>query len=404
MVDLATGDVTVLSDRGRWEGGGNLSGDGHFAAFEEMSEVGTTTSVVVELATGKRVFQLPFDENSAAYAKRGRTESRRHAAPVRGRHARPRSPADRPTLVYEIARGPAAEPVAQLPGLDGEILFAKFDPTGRTWYQTSRDGTLRRWDPSTGRLLSTWPAVGSGRPSVAADGRTVLVSLFASPTAVLVDTGAKGDLGQVQTCDGFISAGSLHVRNGLAAFLEDCSGVGDGGKGVTQVIDVQGRTLLASRPGWWAQDLAISPDGGSFVSQEAKAPGLLGPLMVAALRTGSPVVELKDLCWYDQTSVSMPAYQQPGCSALPADAVPVHGIGGPVVARRHDDRRGRRRRIGRRLIPRRLGRPRRARAPQAPDPTGTYSRSSSRRTRSVSWCPTSARDKSRRCRRRRGPP
>jgi hypothetical protein len=143
------------------------------------------------------------------------------------------------------------------------------------------------------------------------------VSLFASPSAVLLDIGAKGDLGQVPTCQGFVSAGSLHVQSGLAAFLEDCSGVGYGDKGVTQVIDVNRRTLLASHPGWWAQDLAISPGGGSFVSQEVKAPGHFGPLMVADLRTGSPAVELEGLCWYEQTLLSTPGVLKPGCAAYP---------------------------------------------------------------------------------------
>jgi WD40 repeat protein len=310
VVDVSTGSSTVLSGRATWVAGGTLSGDGRYAAFEEVSEAGVPLSVVVSVETGQRVFQLPFDPNSAQY-RFARQLDHDGTLLLYG---------DRPTVVYKIALGPAAAPIAQLPGLGGESGPATFDPTGKTWYQTARDGTLRVWDPGNGQVLSSWPAVGGGRPSVAADGRTVLVEDALAPTAVLLDIGARGDLGQTPTCHGFISAGSLHVRNGIGAFLEGCGDpLGDPDKSFTQVIDVQAGTLLASLPGWQAQDLAISPDGKSFVTQEAKAPSRTGPLMVADLRTGSPVVELQDLCWYDQ---SMPIETQTECAVYPQTPFP----------------------------------------------------------------------------------
>ena len=201
---------------------------------------------------------------------RMRLQPRRHAASLYG---------DRPTLVYDLASGPA-KPIARLPSLGGGNGFAVFDRTGEMVYETETDGTLRRWDPNTGEALATWPAVGSGRPSVAADGRTVLVSDLLSPTAVLLDSGVRGDLGQVQTCGGFVSAGSLHIRNRLAAFLEFC-----GSQGFTQVIDLPTQELLKSMPGWSAQDLALSPDGRSVVTEQFTAPATYGPLIVADLRT-----------------------------------------------------------------------------------------------------------------------
>jgi len=310
-VDLATGASTPLSDRAQWEGGGTLSGDGEFAAFEEVSEAGASISVVVNVETGESVFELPFDPNVAQYAYARQLD---HDGTVL-------LYGDRPTLVYEIARGPQAAPIAKLPGLGGESGPAAFDPTGKAWYQTSRDGTLRVWDPSQGKVLSTWPTVGIGRPSVAADGRTVLVADALSPRALLLDIGPRGDLGQVQTCGGFIAGGSLVVRHGLAAFQEDCGDSPDTGNARVRVIDVQARTVLASWAGWYAQELAISPDGASFVSQEAKSPELYGPLAVADLRTGAPVVELQDLCWYDAL-LPTPGDQQPGCHTFPETPFP----------------------------------------------------------------------------------
>ena len=70
-------------------------------------------------------------------------------------------------------------------------------------------------------MLATWPAIGSGRPSVAADGRTVLVSdadVCRRPCSSTAGPGATS--AEVQTCQGFVAAGSLKVRDGLAAFVD----------------------------------------------------------------------------------------------------------------------------------------------------------------------------------------
>jgi WD40 repeat protein len=309
-VDLVTREAKVLSDRARWTGGGTLSGDGRFAAFEDTDSA-ASMSVVVDTTTRKRVFELSFDPISVQYLYARRLN---HDGTLL-------MYGDRPTKTYEIVRGPAAAPIAQLPGLGGEGAFAEFDPSGTTWYQTSRDGTLRVWDPTTGQVLSTWPAVGGGRPSVAADDRTLLVGDALTRTAALLDIGPRGDLGQVQTCGGFVPAGSLDVRNGLAAFLETCGDPADNGNGRVQVVDVGARTLLASLPGWAAQELAIAPDGGSFVSQEVKSPSLVGPMMVATMPTGAPVVELQGVCWQDQL-LSAPGDEQPGCHPFPEEPFP----------------------------------------------------------------------------------
>jgi class 3 adenylate cyclase/WD40 repeat protein len=307
VVDPATGRSRTLEDRALLTNGGTLSGNGRFAAYD-LLEAGACgaeclVSVVVEVTSGSRVFSLEGDVTRGGYqyARRLNFDG---SLLIHG---------DRPTLVYEIptpATG-AARLSATLPSLGGEGGFGEFDPTGETWYATSLDGTLRGWNPRTGQVLATWPAIGSGRPAVAADGRTVLVSDLTSATAALLDIGATGDLGEVQTCDGFVPAGSLVVGGGLAAFLQaDCAA-----SLVTQVVDLEDRTLLASRPGWIGQELAVSPDGGSVVGQEL-AGREARSLKVADLRTGSPIVDLQGLCPYDATS-STPRDQQPGCMTFP---------------------------------------------------------------------------------------
>jgi WD40 repeat protein len=308
--DLDTGASTLLTDGATWTGGGTLSGDGRFAAFED-SEDGALASVVVDVETGARIFKLAFDTDTSQYLF-ARRLNRDGSLLAYG---------DRPTVVYEIARGSSAEPIATMPGLGGEGEYAEFDPSGNTWFQTSRDGTLRIWDPTNGQVLSTWPAVDGGRPSVAADGRTVLVGDARSPGAVLLDIGARGDLGHVQTCGGFVSGGSLVVRNDVGAFLEDCGDGPDTGNIRVRVVDLPGLSLITSLSGWFAQELAISPDGASFVTQEVKSPELYGPLAVADLRSGVPVIELEGACWYDQL-LPTPGDQQPGCHAFPGSPFP----------------------------------------------------------------------------------
>ncbi len=265
--------------------------------------------MVVDVKTGKRVFQLALDPKYGGnpYAARLNHDG---TLLLYG---------DGPTLVYDLAFG-SARPIAQLPSPGGGSGWAEFDRTGETVYETETGGTLRRLDPRTGEVLATWPAYGNGRPSVAADGRTVLVSNLLSATAVLLDSGIRGDLWQVQTCQGAVSAGSLHVRDGLAVFMEDCDVPGGGG--LTQIVDLQDRTVVASRPVVDTQDVAISPDGRSFVGQEfLKGPNLSGPLQVADLRTGSLVVELQGLCRYNDSLSAVPE-QQPPCKTFPQTPFP----------------------------------------------------------------------------------
>jgi WD40 repeat protein len=305
VLDLATGSMTALADRATYNlANGTLSGDGRFAGFDLM-EAGTCgascfTSVVLDLDHGrKRVFRLE-QEHGATSALYARQLNEDGTLFVYG---------DRPTYVYRIVDG-AATRIATWTGTGGNSDNPVFDPTDQTILQTSRDGTLRRWDPMTGQILSSWSAVGSGPTSVAADGRTVLVTNQVSGTAVLLDIGDRGDLGQVESCRDFTMGGSLRARAGVAAFGENCPD----GHTVVQVVDPQQRTTVAKWRGWWSQDLAISPDGRLFVSQEAGRFPIVGPLVVANIATGMPVVALQGACQWDSGA---PPDKQTGCETYP---------------------------------------------------------------------------------------
>ncbi len=317
VVDLATSAVTPLTVRGEWTGGGTLSGDGRFAAFD-LREAGTCgascpKTVVVDLETGKRVFVLDFAQTSSI-GHNARRLNDDGSLLLSG---------DRPTQVYRTTDGAGARPIAQWAGTGGSGGWAVFAPDGSV-VQDARDGTLRRWDPTTGEVLVTWPAVGSGWIALATEDPRVLVTDPVSATAALLDVGARGDLGGVTSCRIFTMGGSLKILAGVAAFGEFCAD--DSIR--LEAVDLATRSRLASWSGWWSQDLALSPDGRSFVSQVSRDGIVMGPLAVADIRTGSVQVQLQGLCTYDSNSA--PFDEQPGCVTYPKTPFPFGLVSGAI--------------------------------------------------------------------------
>ncbi len=317
VVDPATGAATKVADQAllSWLAyRGTLSGNGRFVGYDlfEPGACGAAcvTSVVVDLDDHmKRVFQLEADW-SAYLVPYARLLNNDGTLLLYG---------DVPMAVYEIPGSTTATVRPRLSAQGGYSGWVEFDPSGQTVYETSWNRVLRRWDPRTGEVLATWPAIANGRPSVAADGRTVLVGGTGPAGAVLLDSAIRGDLGGVSGCSGFTFGGSLDVRAGMAAFNIDCDGPAD--SGTVQVIDLAGKQLLASWTGWYAQDLALSPDGGSFVSQDRKPPADAGPPAVVDVRTGLPTVVLQGVCRIDWMSL-IPPDEQPGCHAYPQAPFP----------------------------------------------------------------------------------
>jgi WD40 repeat protein len=316
VVDLVTGAVTNVADPAILYYGGTLSGNGRFVGYDlfEPGACGAScfTSVVVDLDNDlQRVFQREADlgVELGPYARLLNNDG---TLLLYG---------ETPMAVYEISGSTTATVRPRLSASGGGGGWAEFDPSGDTVYETSQNRVLRRWNPRSGEVLATWPAIGNGRPSVAADGRTVLVGDTGPAGAALLDSAIRGDLGRVSACSGFTYAGSLVVGAGVAAFDGDCPG--PAGAGTVQVIDLAGKQLLASWTGWSSQQLAISPDGGSFVSVEWKPPSATGSPAVVALRTGLPTVVLQGVCGFDWLSPS-PAEEQPNCHAYPQEPFPFY--------------------------------------------------------------------------------
>ncbi len=302
IVDLATGESRVIQPRAFLNFGGTLSADGRYAAFDVPSG-SRALSVVVEVATGKRVFELdPDTVQTFQYNRYARLLSPDGSLLLFG---------DRPILVYDVAGG-ATEPITELPSPGGEGFYAAFDSSGEIVYTTARDGTLRAWDVRSTQQLAAWPSAGNGRVALAEDGHTVLVGSLISDGASLLDIGPRGELGGVATCPGFVPANSLVVGSGRAAFLTVCDDPARGSE--VQLVDLDGPTLVASLSGWGAQKMAISPDGTRFAVQEQTGPRAYGPVRTIDIGTGSVAVTLQGLCAWDER------FEQdanPGCRPFP---------------------------------------------------------------------------------------
>src|SRR5204862_6173055 len=58
--------------------------------------------------------------------------------------------------VIDIRDGETGDSVRSFQGHDGDVTDVAFSADGSRLASTGEDGTLKVWDPSTGRLLSTW--------------------------------------------------------------------------------------------------------------------------------------------------------------------------------------------------------------------------------------------------------
>jgi WD40 repeat protein len=190
---------------------------------------------------------------------------------------------------------------------------------------------LRVWDVGSGEEVFAYPAP-LGRPSATPDG-LVLVPALGTPTAHLIDTGLRAELGAVSIKCG--PAGKpLDLRGDYVAvgtFCDDTS--------TTTLFDAN--TLATQLPAglddldpvqtfFGSYDgMALSPDGTRLARQTASGAGddlLVGPVEIMDLVSGRRL-ELEGLCAYRRNlerHVHVPADNE-GCSAFPSQPFPILG-------------------------------------------------------------------------------
>jgi DNA-binding SARP family transcriptional activator/WD40 repeat protein len=325
LVDRATHEQREVSSSVL--GWAPMSGDGRLVAFTEAPslEVG-----VVEVATGRRVSELdPFDAEHGLGDQDGGFWSVADlnidgSLLVTGTWARR-------AVVWDVATG---QLVTTFAGHGGEG-FHVFGPDGDTVYTTGRDGAVWHWDARRGDVLATYPAVGGGWISAAADDRLV-VPTTDPRGVVLLEASPRPELWHVEGCDGTYGW-SLEVVAELAAWAEFCND----GQSIGYVLDLPTQTIVLSLPGHHAQHQALSPDGTRLVRQERVLDPpreLVTPPRIRDSRTGDLLVELDEVCTWDRFG----DLTDDGCGSFPDEPAPLWNWrfvwspdGARVVAIRH---------------------------------------------------------------------
>jgi DNA-binding SARP family transcriptional activator/WD40 repeat protein len=292
MVELESGERSELSSD-FWTQA-SLSADGSYAAFTDVSGEEGPRMLVLEIETGRRIFEQ--DAESLLGTKPTHLLNQDASLAIAGRG---------PWEVWDVAEGLLR---ATFSGHDVDARYLVFAADGESVYSVGSDGTLRLWNARRGAEIASYPAAGGGRVSIADDG-LILVADPAGPKASLLDL-TPGEVWGVDTCHGFVLGGTLQVLGRSAVLTEVCPS----DEWVTYVIDTTDREVVASYPGQASQDIRISPDGTSFVRQNAveSSEGSetfpMGPPVISDLETGNSLVELEapDFPLYAQRFVWSP--------------------------------------------------------------------------------------------------
>lgn len=291
LIDLDTGDRQLLSTSAIQgpgiDGGAAFSGDGRFVAFDDA---GGEKVIIIDTVTGSRTAELELTRAPNDFRSFVRRLNETGDLLVYGQD---------PIRIVDVSTGAVITEI--------EILENLVELEGDTLYVTSAEGDLHGFDIRTGEELFVVAQVGTGNISPL-DADTVLVS-NGSTGSGLVDLGARGEVGAVDTCAGYTGAANpnLTAGGGFALFMQACEDdqvdpillTRSGAVRTSFVVDVRSRQLTYGLPDAKGEALAISPDGTRFVRQEGEGAFLAGPLMVRDLQTGEPLVELEGLCWFD---------------------------------------------------------------------------------------------------------
>jgi class 3 adenylate cyclase/WD40 repeat protein len=306
VIDLTSGARTVLSNS-VGQGRAVIAADGRRAAFEDLSGP-TPVWLVVDIDSGERLPALGPSPTQMDFGARALNAD--GTLLVYG---------DRPLHVYEVESGDYR---AAYGDHLGATHHASFSVDGESVYSVGRDGSLRHWDAGTGATIGAYPTVGFGRVVPLTDD-SVLVTDTQRKVGWPLDTGVRGEVGFIRTCEGFVVATTLTLVDGVAAVNQDCRD----DTWPTFVLDVASRTSIKSWPRNTGQALSMAPDGTRLVRQAAdliegapegeinKSPEIID------IQTEARLV-LQGVCHWD-TRPSDPPWLQPGCSQFPQQPFPM---------------------------------------------------------------------------------
>jgi DNA-binding SARP family transcriptional activator/WD40 repeat protein len=311
LVDRESGEQTVLGEPRRWPEAAALSDDGRRAAFSECwvededegEEEELCGFVVADVATGDELLRKEHDAPMV------------HAVGADGSFV---VVGGDPMEVRDVATG---DVIATYNGHNGPVPFARLVPGSETMVTSGVDGTVRQWDVRTGREM--WVVQAAGGGSVAASGEGVLAVARDGGAVDVVDTGLRGETGEVETCPGFFLANTLKTSTAadVMTFTLICEGVGTN---TTFGHDVTTGDRIFALPGHMAQDIALSPDGTRWVRQDgtgvnykqAREEPFAEGLVVRDTRTGEVVTELEGACSYPLYGDAA-ALAEAGCAPFP---------------------------------------------------------------------------------------
>ena len=190
----------------------------------------------------------------------------------------------------------------------------------RTVLSTGTDGTLREWDPVTGRRDPDLPRNPQGPVAATPDGLVLTIGHSGSnrTPATLIDTRPRGELGAVETCPG--------------SWPPTASGWEAGWPCSTSPATVPRHHLCRRRAGaaclhaagHQAQAARVSPDGTRFVRQEG-AGTMHGPLAVRDLAP-APRSSSSKACAPGTASSPLPPEQQEGCATYPEQPFGIQAV------------------------------------------------------------------------------
>ncbi len=300
LIDLASGERTLLTRLG---GEAALSGDGSTVAYDDFA-ADSSESIVAETSTGERLLTI----DHAADQEDGLNAGVRALSPdgsllVYG---------DRPIRVWDVNQG---QRVGFFHGHGGISVAVVVAEDGASVYSTGVDARLRHWDARTGEELRSFGPVTPDRVTLSTD---LALATREGNTAAIFDLGVRGEVGVVETCRGFVFAGSLTVIEDRAVMaMFGCSEppVSD-----SLLVDLASEVLMAHIPEHGGQGIALSPDGTRFVRQDGVFP-MNGGVTIRDARSGDVITELSGTCVYERTEDE--GDLPPGCNAIPDSPFPV---------------------------------------------------------------------------------